>query len=131
MTKVKVQKCMNLHELIKYAWENKITNKTFYTKGHRPKSVKFWTYSQFGIDEGETRLFCEKDVFIVDDAEIEVDGDTLLPCLIAFYEREKDDYPLSERFKDTTINEIIKNNYNVATIYNLDAYGVQTLLWKK
>ncbi|MBC8682599.1 hypothetical protein FXW00_03890 [Staphylococcus pseudintermedius] len=76
--KIKVKKEMNLHELIKWAWENGAKGKTF-TSNHGRK-VKFYSDGSFNTLEDIFRY----DVFTVETVE-EITEETKIPTLIELF----------------------------------------------
>ncbi|MDQ7199331.1 hypothetical protein RCF40_01975 [Staphylococcus pseudintermedius] len=76
--KIKVKKDMNLHELIKWAWENDVKGKTF--KSNRGKKVKFYSIGGFNVMEP----IWGHDTFTVE-VEEEITEDTKIPTLIELF----------------------------------------------
>ncbi|EGQ4404677.1 hypothetical protein EEO15_07860 [Staphylococcus pseudintermedius] len=78
MMKIKVKKEMNLHELIKWAWENDVKGKTF--KSNRGKKVKFYSIGGFNVLEP----IWGHDTFTVETVE-EITEETKIPTLIELF----------------------------------------------
>ncbi|HEC2242404.1 TPA: hypothetical protein R1960_002655, partial [Staphylococcus delphini] len=77
--KIKVEKEMNLHELIKWAWENNVKGETFTSNYGR--DVKFYSDVSFNTMEP----IYHWDTFTVE-VEEEVTEETVISRLVAIYD---------------------------------------------
>lgn len=129
MPKIKVEKQMNLEELIKYAKETSLKRRVFKCR-HKNGEVVFDTEGKF-CSHG---WISEDDTFTVED-EIEVTENTILPYLVQVVEEEtikprKHIY----QHRYASINEIIQKETPVLTkilsfrILKVD--GTMILLWR-
>ncbi|HHG6274257.1 TPA: hypothetical protein ACPXKM_000445 [Staphylococcus pseudintermedius] len=124
--KIKVKKEMNLHELIKWAWENDVKGKTF--KSNRGRAVKFYSDVSFNT---MVPIF-HWDTFTVE-AEEEITERTVIPLLLEVYEFEGELVFLPQ--KRSTIKSLLKQsdleeNITTKTLYLINDDGTLTLIWK-
>ncbi|PCF48975.1 hypothetical protein [Staphylococcus delphini] len=125
--KIKTRKEMNLHELIKWAWENGVKDKTF--KSNYGRKVKFYSEGSFYTMEPIFRY----DIFTVE-VEEEITVDTVIPMLVETYLSSKGE-PSCYSYRNKSINYILENNkyYNNTPpkhIYMLNDDMTMTLIWK-
>ncbi|EGQ3351210.1 hypothetical protein G0U15_001134 [Staphylococcus pseudintermedius] len=123
--KIKKEVEMNLHELIKWAWENDVKGKTF-TSNHGRK-VKFYSDGSFNTLEDIFRY----DIFTVE-VEEEVTEETVIPNLLEVY--EYDSTLVLEVRKDKSIKDLLdSDDYDGVTIkafHIINDDGTHTLIWK-
>ncbi|AKS74176.1 hypothetical protein RN70_09830 [Staphylococcus schleiferi] len=123
--KIKTKKEMNLHELIKWAWENDIKNKDF--SGNQAGVVEitssgfFKTYSLVGLDE----------LFTVE-VEEEITEKTVIPRLIEVYEKGSG-ILTAEVYKNRSFRHILEIDafrVDIKAFYMLNDDMTMTLIWK-
>ncbi|MCE5456954.1 hypothetical protein JMA16_07210 [Staphylococcus pseudintermedius] len=124
--KIKKKVKMNLHELIKWAWENDVKGKTF--KSNRGKKVKFYSIGGFNVLEP----IWGHDTFTVE-AEEEITERTVIPLLLEVYEHEGELVFLPQ--KRSTIESLLEEsdreeNITTKTLYLINDDGTLTLIWK-
>ncbi|HEC2167407.1 TPA: hypothetical protein R1940_001336 [Staphylococcus delphini] len=118
--KIKVEKEMNLHELIKWAWENNVKGETFTSNYGR--DVKFYSDVSFNTMEP----IYHWDTFTVE-VEEEVTEETVISRLVAIYDVSGQRSIIQRKQK--SISNIV-NEYAVA-FYMLNDDATMTLLWKE
>ncbi|HAR6070182.1 TPA: hypothetical protein I1657_001990 [Staphylococcus pseudintermedius] len=124
--KIKVKKEMNLHELIKWAWENDVKGKTF--KSNRGKKVKFYSIGGFNVLEP----IWGHDTFKVE-AEEEITEETVIPLLLEVYEYEGELVFLPQKrstIKSQLEESDFEENITTKTLYIINDDGTLTLIWK-
>ncbi|HEC2231914.1 TPA: hypothetical protein R1967_002141 [Staphylococcus delphini] len=118
--KIKVEKEMNLHELIKWAWENDVNNEDF--EGNLDGNVNIDSWGMIDtivpVDVEET--------FTVE-VEEEVTEETVISRLVAIYDVSGQRSIIQRKQK--SISNIV-NEYAVA-FYMLNDDATMTLLWKE
>ncbi|MTV20893.1 hypothetical protein [Staphylococcus delphini] len=123
--KIKKEVEMNLHELIKWAWENDVKGKTFISK--RGKKVEFYSEGPFNVLEP----IWPHDVFTVE-VEEEITERTIIPDLLEVYEYDGD--LKSEHWSVKTIKEILveSNDEDIISkaFHIINDDGTLTLIWK-
>ncbi|HEC2149850.1 TPA: hypothetical protein R1932_000335 [Staphylococcus delphini] len=117
--KIKVEKEMNLHELIKWAWENNVKGETFTSNYGR--DVKFYSDVSFNTMEP----IYHWDTFTVE-VEEEVTEETVISRLVAIYDVSGQRSIIQRKQK--SISNIV-NEYAVA-FYMLNDDATMTLIWK-
>ncbi|UXS43761.1 hypothetical protein [Staphylococcus delphini] len=123
--KIKVKKEMNLHELIKWAWENSIKHKEF-------------TGSRNGIVEFDFRGWVRTDLIEPDEifeveVEEEITEETVIPLLLEVYEHEEELVFLPQKeksIKDLLEESDLEENITTKTLYLINDDGTLTLVWK-
>ncbi len=126
MMKIKVKKEMNLHELIKWAWENDVKGKTF--KSNRGKKVKFYSIGGFNVLEpiwGHDTFKVEVEELITEDTKIS----TLIELFVSDYGK------IIHTYHRTSIGEAIGEVHKGAealptAFYMLNDDMTMTLIWK-
>ncbi|HEC2203807.1 TPA: hypothetical protein R1934_000226 [Staphylococcus delphini] len=118
--KIKVEKEMNLHELIKWAWENDVKVSPFTSNYGR--DVKFYSDVSFNTMEP----IYHWDTFTVE-VEEEVTEETVISRLVAIYDVSGQRSIIQRKQK--SISNIV-NEYAVA-FYMLNDDATMTLLWKE
>ncbi|WP_447156901.1 hypothetical protein [Staphylococcus pseudintermedius] len=126
MMKIKVKKEMNLHELIKWAWENDVKGKTF--KSNRGKKVKFYSIGGFNVMEP----IWGHDIFTVE-AEEEITEETEIPVLVELFMSGLDE--IIHTYHRTSIGEATGEVHKGAealptAFYMLNDDMTMTLIWK-
>ncbi|EIA4762777.1 hypothetical protein DLS44_12810 [Staphylococcus pseudintermedius] len=124
--KIKVKKEMNLHELIKWAWENDVKGKTF--KSNRGKKVKFYSIGGFNVLEpiwGHDTFKVEVEELITEDTKIS----TLIELFVSDYGK------IIHTYHRTSIGEAIGEVHKGAealptAFYMLNDDMTMTLIWK-
>ncbi|EGQ2942696.1 hypothetical protein EAF28_03925 [Staphylococcus pseudintermedius] len=124
--KIKVKKEMNLHELIKWAWENDVKGKTF--KSNRGKKVKFYSIGGFNVMEP----IWGHDIFTVE-AEEEITEETEIPVLVELFMSGLDE--IIHTYHRTSIGEATGEVHKGAealptAFYMLNDDMTMTLIWK-
>ncbi|PCF70719.1 hypothetical protein B4W72_12030 [Staphylococcus delphini] len=123
--KIKTRKEMNLHELIKWAWENDVKGKTFISK--RGKKVKFYSEGPFNVLEP----IWPHDVFTVE-VEEEITEKTIIPNLLETY--QFNGISVLELRKDKSIKDLLDSyDYEAVTIkafHIINDDSTHTLIWK-
>lgn len=123
--KIKKKVEMNLHELIKWAWENGVKGKTFISK--RGKKVKFYSEGPSNVLEP----IWPHDVFTVE-AEEEITEETVIPNLLEVY--EYDSTLVLEVRKNKSIKDLLdSDDYDGVTIkafHIINDDSAHTLVWK-
>ncbi|HEC2224392.1 TPA: hypothetical protein R1948_002025 [Staphylococcus delphini] len=118
--KIKVEKEMNLHELIKWAWENDVNNEDF--EGNLDGNVNIDSWGMIDtivpVDVEET--------FAVE-VEEEIKEETVISRLVAIYDVSGQRSIIQRKQK--SISNIV-NEYAVA-FYMLNDDATMTLLWKE
>ncbi|HEC2148457.1 TPA: hypothetical protein R1927_001390 [Staphylococcus delphini] len=118
--KIKVEKEMNLHELIKWAWENDVNNEDF--EGSLDGNVNIDSWGMIDtivpVDVEET--------FTVE-VEEEVTEETVISRLVAIYDVSGQRSIIQRKQK--SISNIV-NEYAVA-FYMLNDDATMTLIWKQ
>ena len=119
---IKTIKYLNLHELIKYVWENNIVNETMTTSGGL--SVSFWENGVF-----ETKYpITSYDLFPVEVEEV-ITEDTEFDCIISV---DKDGYTFKTfnttiDYLNSTYSDLVQNlayiNGKFITIWERDNRG--------
>ncbi|MDU9251165.1 hypothetical protein [Staphylococcus pseudintermedius] len=126
MMKIKTKKEMNLHELIKWAWENDVKGKTF--KSNRGKKVKFYSIGGFNVMEP----IWGHDTFTVK-AEEEITEDTKISTLIELFVSGYGQ--IIHTYYGTSIREVIGEVVKGVdalpkAFYMLNDDMTMTLIWK-
>ncbi|MDU9326076.1 hypothetical protein [Staphylococcus pseudintermedius] len=124
--KFKTKKEMNLHELIKWAWENDVKGKTF--KSNRGKKVKFYSIGGFNVMEP----IWGHDIFNVE-VEEEITEETEIPVLVELFMSGLDE--IIHTYHRTSIGEAIGEVHKGAealptAFYMLNDDMTMTLIWK-
>ncbi|EGQ4095095.1 TPA: hypothetical protein K8006_001699 [Staphylococcus pseudintermedius] len=124
--KIKVKKEMNLHELIKWAWENDVKGKTF--KSNRGKKVKFYSIGGFNVMEP----IWGHDIFTVE-VEEEITEETEIPVLVELFMSGLDE--IIHTYHRTSIGEATGEVHKGAealptAFYMLNDDMTMTLIWK-
>lgn len=123
--KIKKKVKMNLHELIKWCWDNDVRNKTFHSQ--RVGSVQFigsgGVYLPVGVQPDET--------FTVE-IEEEITEKTIIPNLLEVY--EYDSTLVLEVRKNKSIKDLLdSDDYDGVTIkafHIVNDDSTHTLIWK-
>ncbi|PWZ62986.1 hypothetical protein, partial [Staphylococcus pseudintermedius] len=121
-----VKKEMNLHELIKWAWENDVKGKTF--KSNRGKKVKFYSIGGFNVLEpiwGHDTFKVEVEELITEDTKIS----TLIELFVSDYGKIIHTYHRASIGE--AIGEVHKGAEALPTaFYMLNDDMTMTLIWK-
>ena len=122
MVKVKVEKKMNLLELLKWAQENDITNRIFFGHG-----ITFVSIDCFGL------IKCvgvnPEHIFTVND-EKEITEDTKIDNLVEIVINDKN-IPHTAVFYNTSINERLSiTRYRPQVFYMLNDDSTITRIWE-
>lgn len=123
--KIKVEKEMNLHELIKWAWENNVKGETFTSNYGR--DVKFYSDVSFNTMEP----IYHWDTFTVEVEEIK--EETVIPFIVELYINNHGVKETSMHLDNTisnilSINKILMRKNSILYMLNDDA--TMTLIWK-
>ncbi|HEC2229108.1 TPA: hypothetical protein R1962_001850 [Staphylococcus delphini] len=124
--KIKVEKEMNLHELIKWAWENNVKGETFTSNYGR--DVKFYSDVSFNTMEP----IYHWDTFTVE-VEEEIKEETVIPFIVELYINNHGVKETSMHLDNTisnilSINKILMRKNSILYMLNDDA--TMTLIWK-
>lgn len=124
--KIKVEKEMNLHELIKWAWENNVKGETFTSNYGR--DVKFYSDVSFNTMEP----IYHWDTFTVE-VEEEIKEETVIPFIVELYVNNHGVKETSMHLDNTisnilSINKILMRKNSILYMLNDDA--TMTLIWK-
>ncbi len=124
--KFKTKKEMNLHELIKWAWENNIENKTFVAS--EGGAVKFVYKGGF-----KTLMIVESDETFTVEVEEEITEETIIPRLLEVYKSTYGKLD-SNITCNSTINKCLEPNDDLEietlAIYKFNDDASLTLIWK-
>lgn len=117
MVKVKVEKKMNLLELLKWAQENDITNRTFFGRG-----ITFVSIDRFGV------IKCvgvnSEQIFTVNNEE-EITEETILEEIFMLNSNTKNLF----RYTGRSIASVVKGHHAKAFYIKDDDFNM-TLIWK-
>ena len=116
MVKVKVEKKMNLLELIEWAWKNDVKEKAFYSNIDGG-SVYFDMVQTVSVEHS-----IGKDETFTVEVEEEITGETILPVVVVFYVDGS-----GTQWPQMSINEL-KDNFSKE--FWLKDGDTMTLIWK-
>lgn len=133
MAKVKVEKNMNLLELIEWAWKNNVEGKTFYSNVDGG-SVYFDMVQTVSVEHS-----IDKDETFTVEVEEEITEDTVLPKFLEIFEQEYENYDfpcddeasiwINSSIKEITGGHEIARN-ELKAIYVINDDMTMTLVWK-
>lgn len=128
MVKVKVEKKMNLLELIDWAWKNGVKEKAFYSNIDGG-SVYFDMVQTVSVEHSIVKT----ETFTVE-IEEEVTEDTKLPkCLEISFDR-KSGRDIAVAYEDCSVKQLTDRNpehlLDIRTIYLVNDDGTVKLIWK-
>lgn len=124
--KIKIKKKMNLHELIKWAWENDVKDESYFSENSM-RGVSFDSDGKvsFYFPPFAPQNFRQIATFTVETGE-EITEDTIIPQLVAIYD-VGGQRSIVQR-KQKSISNIV-NDYAVA-FYMINDDATMTLIWK-
>lgn len=135
MVKVKVEKKMNLPELIQYIWDNNIIDKRFISNSEYPLFVLVNSNSDITIVNDEAVK--ESEMFILE-VEEELTENTVLPSVVVVrtqYFPNNGHSVNVAKINSKSIKQVIENQPNNSkfeyhSIYLMESERIGQLIWK-
>lgn len=122
MVKIKINKKMNFPELVKWAWDNHVTNKTF-----ECDAESFVRFDEYGDIVKAFEI--ERNAFFEVEVEEELTKDTVIPLLLEVSDIFDEGNLVANTSKDTRISDMCHSHCIAFHMLNPD--GTTTLLWTK
>ncbi|PCF50120.1 hypothetical protein [Staphylococcus delphini] len=127
--KIKVKKKMNLHELIQWAWENDVRNKTFRSDKVLGQIVRF---DENGYLDISNKITAKNETFTVEIEET-ITEEYKLPEGLAMYKSDNDDLQ-NIQLKNLSINDAKKYvdelDGKLEAFYMVNSSTDLVLIWK-
>lgn len=135
MVKVKVEKKMNLPELIQYIWDNNIIDKRYISNSEYPLFV--FVNSDSGITILNDETVKESEMFILE-VEEELTENTVLPSVVVVrtqYFPNNGHSVNVAKINSKSIKQVIENQPNNSkfeyhSIYLMESERIGQLIWK-
>ncbi|PCE19712.1 hypothetical protein BSR39_05725 [Staphylococcus pseudintermedius] len=131
MMKIKKKVKMNLHELIKWCWDNDVKSKSFFNAQDSHQFVSFDKDGSLVCNNTFRRVFLKSEKYIAE-VEEEITEDTLISDLLEVYDFDGD--LKSEHWSVRTIKEILveSNDEDIISkaFHIINDDGTLTLIWK-
>ncbi|WP_347132339.1 hypothetical protein [Staphylococcus hominis] len=135
MVKIKVEKKMNLPELIQYIWDNNIIDKRFISNSEYPLFVLVNSNSDITIVNDEAVK--ESEMFILE-VEEELTENTVLPSVVVVrtqYFPNNGHSVNVAKINSKSIKQVIENQPNNSkfeyhSIYLMESESIGQLIWK-
>lgn len=135
MVKIKVEKKMNLPELIQYIWDNNIIDKRFISNSEYPLFVLVNSNSDITIVNDEAVK--ESEMFILE-VEEELTENTVLPSVVVVrtqYFPNNGHSTNVAKINSKSIKQVIENQPNNSkfeyhSIYLMESKRIGQLIWK-